>query len=113
MGITESPIETPEPTDPLLSWKPLTLNVDILKSLHDWDKNHGDADEHLPAMLRGVVEKIRKQVTTALDSKGVQIALEAIPNFGTIPAGSIVRGLIWVALLGLVRGPLQCFVAFR
>ena len=91
----------PEQPDSLLPWKPFVLNAGALQDLQEWNKIPQDAEEHLPNVLRGVVEKVRQKVVTTLDSKGVQIALDAIPN-GTIPAGNIVKGLVWMTVLCLV-----------
>ncbi|KAJ7796738.1 hypothetical protein B0H13DRAFT_2508599, partial [Mycena leptocephala] len=63
------------------------FSVALETDLQEWNKIHQDAEEHLPNVLRGVVEK------------GVQIALDAIPN-GTIPA-EIFQGLVWMTVLCL------------
>ena len=75
-------------------WEPFALNADVLRYLREWNKTHQAADKHLPNVL-GQVAKI-------LDSQGLKIALDAIPN-APIPAGSIVKGLVWIMVLGLVR----------
>ncbi|KAJ7816024.1 hypothetical protein B0H13DRAFT_2683579, partial [Mycena leptocephala] len=90
----------PEQPDSLLPWKPFVINARTLQDLQKWNKIHQDAEEHLPNVLQGVVEKVRQKVVTTLDSKGVQIALDSIPN-GTIPAGNIVKGLVWITVLCL------------
>jgi hypothetical protein len=91
------------------------LNAGVLQDLQKWNEIHQDAEEHLPNVLQGVVEKVRQKVVTTLDSKGVQIALDAIPN-GTIPAGNIVKGLVWITVLCLVcplsYSPVRSYRAF-
>ncbi|KAF7358061.1 WD40 repeat-like protein [Mycena venus] len=91
---------TLEQPDSPLPWKPFTLNASVLQDLHDWNKIHQNSEDRLPNVLQGVVEKVRQKVATTMDSKGVQIALDAIPN-GTIPAGNIVKGLVWITVLCL------------
>ncbi|KAJ7334892.1 hypothetical protein DFH08DRAFT_784990 [Mycena albidolilacea] len=91
---------TLEQPDSPLPWKPFTLNASVLHDLHEWNKIHQNAEDRLPNVLRGVVEKVRQKVATTIDSKGVQIALDTIPN-GTIPAGNIVKGLVWMTVLCL------------
>ncbi|KAF7358074.1 Vegetative incompatibility protein HET-E-1 [Mycena venus] len=91
---------TLEQPDSPLPWKPFTLNASVLRDLHEWNKIHENSEDRLPNVLRGVVEKVRQKVATTMDSKGVQIALDAIPN-GTIPAGNIVKGLVWITVLCL------------
>ncbi|KAF7358070.1 WD40 repeat-like protein [Mycena venus] len=88
-----------QPDSPL-PWKPFTLNTDVLQALHEWNKTRQNPEDHLPNVLRGAAEKVRQKVATTMDSKGIQIALDAIPN-GTIPAGNIVKGLVWITVLCL------------
>jgi hypothetical protein len=101
----ESPIS---PSDNIAEitkpWTPFALNADVLRNLQEWNKINQDTDtqKRLPDVLREVVEKVRHTVAEKLDSKGVQITLDTIPN-GTIPAGNIVKGLVWITVLGLVR----------
>ncbi|KAF7358067.1 WD40 repeat-like protein [Mycena venus] len=97
VGASNAALE--EPNSPL-PWKPFTLNTSVLQGLHEWNKIHENSEDCLPNVLRGVVEKVRQKVAMTMDSKGVQIALDAIPN-GTIPAGNIVKGLVWITVLCL------------
>jgi hypothetical protein len=89
-------------TETAKPWEPFALNADVLRQLREWNKTHQAADKHLPNVL-GRVAKI-------LDSQGLKIALDAIPN-DPIPAGGIVKGLVWIMVLGLVR-PLSPFFLF-
>ncbi|KAF7358069.1 WD40 repeat-like protein [Mycena venus] len=88
-----------QPNSPL-PWNPFTLNADVLQDLHEWNKSHQNPEDRLPNVLRGAVEKVRQKVAMTIDSKGVQIVLDTIPN-GTIPAGNIVKGLVWITVLCL------------
>ncbi|KAF8207450.1 hypothetical protein K438DRAFT_1930949, partial [Mycena galopus ATCC 62051] len=97
VGASNAALEQP---DFPLPWKPFILNTSVLLDLHKWNEAHQNAEDRLPNVLRGIVEKVRQKVAAALDSKGVQIALDTIPN-GTIPAGNIVKGLVWITVLGL------------
>ena len=89
-------VESPEQPDSPLPWEPITLHAGVLCQLHDWNKNCKDSDR-----LPNVLHKVRKKVATALDSEGIRIAFDIIPN-APVPIGKIVKGLAWLIVIGLV-----------
>ena len=96
-------VKDPEQPDSPLLWKPITLHAGVLRQLHDWNENCQDSDR-----LPNVLHKVRKKIATALDSEGIRIALDIIPN-APVPIGNIVKGLTWLIVIGLVC-PWPCFL---
>jgi hypothetical protein len=78
-------------TDILPSWCPISLDSDVLRSLHDWDRNH--PDHRIPSVL--------DRIATAMESFAFKTALDLIPN-APFPAGTVVKALAAVVALGLV-----------
>jgi hypothetical protein len=62
--------------------------------LHDWDEDH---DEH-----QSLLHSMTKTITRVMESNVFKSALDLIPN-GTVPAGSVVKALAAVVVLGMVR----------
>jgi hypothetical protein len=96
-------VENPEQPDSPLVWNPITLHAGVLRQLHDWNKDCKDSDR-----LPNVLHKVRKKIATALDSEGIRIAFDIIPN-APVPIGNIIKGLAWLIVIGLVR-PWSCFL---
>jgi hypothetical protein len=78
-------------------WKPLTLDMDVLNALHNWNKK--EKGKHLPVVLQ--------QVTSAIESRGIRFALELIPN-DPFPVGSLVKGMVGFAVVGMVCQLRRC-----
>ncbi|KAJ7589666.1 hypothetical protein C8J56DRAFT_939218 [Mycena floridula] len=67
-----------------------SIDMESLRELREWHKNN--KDQRLPAILKGI--------SKTLESPLFKTALDAIPN-QPFPAGSIVKGLASVILLGI------------
>jgi hypothetical protein len=72
-------------------WQPFNLDATLLKGLRAWNDKH--ANERLPDILN--------EVTHTIESRGVQFALDLIPN-DPFPAGTLVKSLVDFALLWMV-----------
>jgi hypothetical protein len=104
--VSADTVANPEQPDAPPAWNPITLHAGVLRQLQDWNKNCKDSDR-----LPNVLNRVRTKVATALDSKGIQIAFDIIPN-APVPIGNIVKGLAWLIVIGLVCPWLHFWVNF-
>jgi hypothetical protein len=75
----------------LPAWQPFHLDINVLQSLYAW--NEQQRSKRLPALF--------ENIAAILESKGVQFALDLIPD-NPFPAGTLAKGLVGFAVLGMV-----------
>lgn len=111
--INPDPVESPPPGEPtsdavlsgstldlaeapLSPWEPFTLDAESLKELHEWNRKHQSS------RFTVILDSARTKVATSLESDAAKLLLDLIPD-GTVPVGSLVKGLVSIVVYGAVR----------